>query len=138
MKDTVFLDTGIFVAWLVREDALHAEAAALFEAAPPRWVTSLGIIAESYSWFLHRIDEDAARTFRLAVADLPGLTVLALDAAHHRKVERKLERLRGRKLTWVDASSLVFLQDRKIRTVWGTDLDLGLEGATVVPGPAPR
>lgn len=30
------------------------------------------------------------------------------DPTHHRAVERKLERLRGRKLTYVDASSLVF------------------------------
>jgi predicted nucleic acid-binding protein len=134
----VFLDTGIFVAWLVPEDARHRDAATLFDAPRPRWMTSLGVVAEAYAWFLHRIDEDAARTFRLALADLEGLTLLGADASHHRAVERKLERLRGRKLTWVDASCLVFLAERKIRTVWGTDLDLGLEGATVVPGPARR
>lgn len=135
MTETVFLDTGIFVAWLVRADSRHARAAALFDAPPARWATSLGVIAETYSWFLHRIDEDAARMFRHALADLPGLHVHALDAAHARAVERKLDRLRGRKLTWVDASCLVLLAQHKIRKVWGTDLDLGLEGATVVPGP---
>jgi len=135
MTERVFLDTGIFVAWLVREDSRHERAAALFETPPRSWSTSLGVISETYSWFLHRLGEDAARKFRQALADLPGLRVHGLDAAHARAVERKLDRLRGRKLTWVDASSLVFLTDHKIRTVWGTDLDLGLEGATVVPGP---
>jgi predicted nucleic acid-binding protein len=138
VTESVFLDTGIFVAWLVREDARHKEAAALIDAPPPRWITSLGVVAEAYSWFLHRIDENAARTFRLALADLKGLSLLALDVSHYRAVERKLERLRGRKLTWVDASCLVFLAERKIRKVWSTDLDLGLEGATVIPGPAQR
>lgn len=138
MSETVFLDTGVFVAWLVPEDARHQDAAALFDAPPPRWVTSLAVVSETYSWFLHRIDEDAARTFRLALSDLKGLTLLPLDVSHHRAVERKLERLRGRKLTWVDASCLVFLSARKIRKVWGTDLDLGLEGAVVVPGPSRR
>ena len=47
----------------------------------------------------------------------------------------KLDQLRGVKLTWVDASSLVFARERKIATVWGTDSDLLLEGATVLPGP---
>jgi hypothetical protein len=49
------------------------------------------------------------------------------------RVGRKLERLRGHKLTYVDASSLVFLGALGIDEVWGTDRDLALEGARVVP-----
>ncbi len=45
----------------------------------------------------------------------------------------KLERLRGHKRTYVDASSLVFLARLRIREVWGTDRDLSGEGARVVP-----
>jgi hypothetical protein len=41
--------------------------------------------------------------------------------------------LRGHKLTYVDASSLVFLREHRIPEVWGTDRDLSLEGARVVP-----
>jgi hypothetical protein len=44
-----------------------------------------------------------------------------------------LERFRGHKLTYVDASSLVFLGQHRIPEVWGTDRDLALEGARVVP-----
>jgi hypothetical protein len=32
---------------------------------------SRSVVAETYGWFLHRLGEDAARTFRLALADLP-------------------------------------------------------------------
>lgn len=91
------------------------------------------MVAEAYGWFLHRLGEEAARTFRLALAALPRLELLGLDPAHHELVARKLERLRGHKLTYVDASSLVFLQERGIAEVWGTDRDLSLEGARVVP-----
>ena len=87
----------------------------------------------TYGWFLHRLGEEAARTFRLALSDLPGLVLLALDADHHEAVSRKLERFRGHKLTYVDASSLVWLGHLRIREVWGTDRDLGLEGARVRP-----
>jgi len=93
----------------------------------------MAVVSETYGWFLHRLGEDAARTFRLMLADLPRLRLLGLDAAHHRAVGRKLDQLRGRTITYVDASSLVWLQARGIREVWGIDSDLGLEGATVVP-----
>jgi hypothetical protein len=79
------------------------------------------------------LGEEAARTFRIAVGELPRLQLLELDSAHHEAVVRKLERFRGHKLTYVDASSLVFLKQHRISEVWGTDRDLALEGARVVP-----
>ena len=135
MSPSVFVDSGGFIAWLVAEERRHSAADALFASPPRKWMTSLAVVSETYGWFLLRQGEDAARDFRLALADLPDLTLLEVDRSHHRAVERKLERLRGRKLTYVDASSLLFLQEHRVRTVWGTDLDLGLEGATVTPGP---
>lgn len=81
------------------------------------------------------IREDAARTFLLLTADLPSLRILADGPAHLSAVHEKLELLRGTKLTWVDASSFVHLEQRRIGTVWGTDDHLGIEGAKVVPGP---
>jgi hypothetical protein len=46
-------------------------------------------------WFLHRLGEDAAQTFRQALADLPRLQLLPLAPDHHAAVLLKLERLRG-------------------------------------------
>lgn len=133
----VFLDTGIFIAFLDRSDHYHAAAVRLFADPPRRWYSSLAVVSETYGWFLHRLGEDAARTFRQMLDDLPRLQLLAVDRAHHRLVCRKLDRLRGHKLTYVDASSLVFLQARGIREAWGTDRDLALEGARVVPVSGP-
>lgn len=132
-RGPVFLDTGIFIAFLDRSDAYHEQAVNLFADPPRTWMTSLAVVSETYGWFLHRIGEEAARTFRLALSELPRLTLLSIDGAHHQAVARKLERLRGHKLTYVDASSLVFLSRLRISEVWGTDRDLALEGACVVP-----
>ncbi len=129
----VFVDSGAFIAFLDRSDRYHQPAARLFADPPRRWFSSLAVIAETYGWFLHWLGEDAARTFRLAVGDLPRLRLLPLDAGHHEAVFRKLERLRGHRLTYVDASSLVFLGELRINEVWGTDRDLALEGARVLP-----
>jgi predicted nucleic acid-binding protein len=131
--DAAFLDTGIFIAFLDRSDRFHSAAVELFSNPPQRCHSSLAIISETYGWFLHRLGEEAARSFRVALADFPWLTLQALDAEHHAAVLGKLERLRGHKLTYVDASSLVFLSRLRIRVVWGTDRDLSIEGARVVP-----
>jgi len=129
----VLLDSGIFVAFLDRSDTYHPAALELFGTPPRRWCTSLAIVSETYGWFLHRLGEQAARQFRLFLNALPDLDLLAIDRAHHEAVQRKLERHRGRKLTYVDASSLVFLERRRIREVWGTDTDLTIEGARLRP-----
>jgi predicted nucleic acid-binding protein len=130
----VFCDSGIFIAFLDRSDRHHPAAVHLFSNPPRRWFTSLAVVAETYGWFLHRLGEDVAREFRLALAELPRLRILPLDEAHHAFVSRKLERLRGHRLTYVDASSLVFLERLGVREIWGTDFDLAIEGGRVIPG----
>jgi predicted nucleic acid-binding protein len=134
----VFIDSGAFIAFLDRSDRLHEEVVALFARPPRRWCTSVLVLAETYGWFLHRLGEDAARTFRLMTAELPGLVILGVDNRHRSAVDRKLEILRGTKLTYVDASSLVWLASKRITTVWGTDHHLSIEGTKVIPGPPHR
>lgn len=129
----VFLDSGIFIAFLDRSDRFHGAAVELLSRPPRACHTSLAIVSETYGWFLRRLGEEAARSFRLALEDFSFLKLEPLDAAHHAAVVRKLERLRGHKLTYADASSLVFLSRLRIREVWGTDRDLAIEGARVLP-----
>ena len=135
MNGEVFLDSGIFIAFLTRRDRQHEAAEALFSAPPQHWCTSVLVISETYSWFLHRYGEEAARSFRSLLEELSSLTLLAAGPAHHEAVGRKLDIHRGTKLTYVDASILVWMAERKIETVWGTDTHLAIEGARVTPGP---
>lgn len=129
----VFLDTGIFVAFLDRSDRWHAEARALFESPPRGWATSLLVVAEAHGWFLHRMGEEASRRLHALVADMRGLAVFEATRADHAATLRVLDELRGAKLTYVDAASLALLRKHRITTVWGTDHHLGLTGARVVP-----
>lgn len=128
------MDSGAFIAFLDGSDRSHADVRAVFDRPPRAWCTSVLVVAETYGWFLHRLGEEAARTFRALLGELPELRVLDADVAHHGLVSRKLDALRGRKLTYVDASSLVWIERRRIRTVYGTDHHLALQGAEVVPG----
>jgi len=129
----VFLDSGIFIAFLNRGDRHHAQAVTLFGGPRVRWVTSALVRSEAYSWFLHKYGEEPARRFRLFIDQLDGLTVLDTDPRHHEDVGSTLDRFRGARLTYVDASSLAFMSTHDIRHVWATDHHLGLDGAEVLP-----
>ncbi len=134
MKKKVFLDTGIFVAFLNRRDRWHSQAVSLFnEESPPDWSTSWLVVSETYSWFLHKMGEEPARIFRDFLASLRGLTVFDATGEHHRGVLETLDRFRGSKLTYVDASSLTLMERHKIPRVWSTDRHLSLSGAEVLP-----
>lgn len=133
MTTHAFLDSGIFIALLNRRDRWHSAARALFAEPPPRWSTSLLIVSESYSWHLHKMGEEAARTFVSLLSNLDGLLIYPATLDHHEAVKRKLDLLRGTKLSYVDASSLCLLEERKIRTVWATDRHLALTGAEIFP-----
>lgn len=133
MSQSVFLDSGIFIAFLSRRDQHHTQAAALFNGPRVRWFTSSLVRSETYSWFQHRYGEEAARTFRLFLDNLEGLRVFETDTAHHADVCRLLDRLRGAKLTYVDASSLTLMKQHKIGRAWSTDRHLGLTGNQVLP-----
>lgn len=132
-RPKVFLDTGIFIAALSRRDQYHTQARALFGGTRPHWHTTLLVWSEAYSWFLYRHGEEAARSFGLFADSLEGLTLLGVDAEHHRATRRMLNRLRGARLTYVDAASLAFMAEHGIETVWSTDHHLGLTGAQVLP-----
>jgi predicted nucleic acid-binding protein len=134
VSDGVFLDSGIFIAFLNRRDRWHGAAVSLFNReSSSDWSTSWLVVSETYSWFLHRMGEESARTFRRFLSSLEGLRVFAATGEHHLRVVATLDRFRGSKLTYVDASSLALLEDHGIRRVWSTDRHLGLGGVEVLP-----
>ena len=91
------------------------------------------VLSETYSWFLHKLDEESARQFLAFVAAIEGLVVLEVPSALRREVQRVLDRFRGSKLPYVDAVSLVLIEKHRIEQVWGTDQDLTFTGAVLVP-----
>lgn len=133
MKPTVFLDSGVFIALMNERDQWHVQALALFSGPMPHWMTSVLVVSETYSWFLHKYGEESARSYRLLLEQLDGLTILEIGRNHHAACVAMLERHRGAKLTYVDASSLVFASLHRVRQIWSTDHHLGLTGIEILP-----
>jgi predicted nucleic acid-binding protein len=133
VKPAVFLDTGIFIALMNRRDRWHLQAAALFSGERPRWSTSYLVVSEGWSWFLHRTGEEAARAFGSLLDNLDGLKIHPVTREHHQEVRRMLDRYRGSKLSYVDASSLTLIEEHGIDQVWSTDHHLGITGVDLRP-----
>ena len=77
--------------------------------------------------------EEAARSFLALIKRLDGLRLYEANAANHEATLKMLDRYRGTKLTYVDASSLCLLAIHGISIVWATDHHVGLTGAEVLP-----
>jgi predicted nucleic acid-binding protein len=133
VSERVFIDSGIFIAYLNRRDRWHQQALYLFQEKNIQPYTTELVIAETYSWLLHQAGEEIARQFRLFVAVIPKLKVLYSNAEMSEATAKILEKHRGAKLTYVDAHSLAQLDAHKITTVWSTDYHLSLTGRQIRP-----
>lgn len=133
MSDRVFIDSGIFIAYLNKRDRWHQQAIFLFQEKNIQPYTSELVISETYSWFLHQAGEEIARQFRLFVKAIPKLKILFSNADMHDATASVLDKHRGAKLTYVDAASLALLDAQKITIVWSTDYHLSLTGRTIKP-----
>jgi hypothetical protein len=77
--------------------------------------------------------EEAARGFRQFLHQLPELKLFPGTLEMHEGTLRALDRFRGAKLTYVDASSLFLLEQHAIAHVWATDRHLGFTGKELFP-----
>lgn len=133
MIEKVFIDSGIFIAYLNKRDRWHQQALYLFQEKNVLPYTSELVISETYSWFLHQAGEEIARQFRLFIGAIPKLKILFMTPDGYEATSVVLEKHRGAKLTYVDAASLALLDAQKIATVWSTDFHLSLTGRTIRP-----
>jgi predicted nucleic acid-binding protein len=131
--EKVFIDSGVFIAYLNKRDRWHQQALYLFQEKNIQPYTSELVISESYSWFLHQAGEEIARQFRLFVKAIPRLKILFSHGDSLDATSAMLDKHRGAKLTYVDAASLVCLDVQKIAIVWSTDYHLSLTGRTIKP-----
>lgn len=133
MPVKVFIDSGIFIAYLNKRDRWHQQALYLFQEKNIQPYTSELVVSETYSWFLHQAGEEIARQFRLFVRVIPKLKILYSSAEAHTATESMLDKHRGSKLSYVDAASLALLESQKIGIVWSTDYHLSLTGKIIRP-----
>ena len=136
---TVLVDTGAWIALLIRDDPHHREASKFFKAKPvPRWVVTNAIVAETYTWLRYHAT-DPALAFRFAEEILAGDETGRIKVIRPERGTETVAAALGRRfadvdLSWPDLISFVVCQDLGIAEVFGFDQHFHLQGLVLLPG----
>ncbi|MEW6183572.1 MAG: PIN domain-containing protein [Bacillota bacterium] len=120
----VFVDTGAFIALTDKRDRFHEAAKAFYLSVSKRasLVTTLLVVAETYTWLRYHGDFNLALRFLKAVEKASESGILAViypDEAICEKGRAVLEKYRDQKLSYTDATSFAVLKKLQISDVFG-------------------
>ena len=126
MSSPLFVDTGGFLALLVRTDPAHARALHYYRTEArerPKVTTSL-VLGETYSWLRQRVGYRAGLDFLEAAAESEEkrfLEVVRPTPELEKKCLKVIRRLPGLELSHTDALSFVVVVEMEIEEVFGFD-----------------
>jgi predicted nucleic acid-binding protein len=130
-----YVDTSALIAFADLSDSHHPLFRRLF-ADPPALVTTTLVVAEGHGWFLRRYDRGRALQFIAMIEAMSPLRVLGVGPAEQTAGVRLLRRFSDQDLTMTDAVGLHVCTAHGVKSVWSTDVHLGLTGVPLVDGRA--
>lgn len=135
----IFVDTGAFIALLDKRDGFHEAAKAFYLSVSKRanLVTTLLVVAETYTWLRYHGDFNLALRFLKAIEKASESGTLALiypDAAICEKGRAVLEKYRDQKLSYTDAVSFAVIETLQIGDVFGFDTHVYVAKCSLHPG----
>ena len=133
--DLVFIDTGAFIAAAVVADNHHEEAAAIWDellAKGARPVTSVPVVAETFTYLQRRIGPSVALAWRSAASSIPRLSILDCSAADLAASWDWFDRRELHKLGLVDATSFVLMKKHKLRRAFTFDAHFSAAGFKIL------
>ena len=132
-----FWDTSAIYAFLVAEDARHAEASAIFDTLSPRTVLvcSSFVVQETVALLQARIGVPAVRRFVDVVQ--PMLDIFWVDAATHARASAALLAAGQRHVSLTDWTSFEVMRTLGIESAFAFDPHFEQQGFTLIDA-APR
>jgi predicted nucleic acid-binding protein len=126
VPSSLFVDTSAFVALSFDDDPNHGNALRYYEPLPRsvKIVTTLFVIAETYTWLRYRVQYSSAIHFLQGVDQAAGMGTLSIiypNAGLHRKTANVLTRFDDQRLSYVDASSFAVIEEHSIRDIFAFD-----------------
>ncbi len=132
---SVFVDTSALYALLVRTEEGHAEVSAAFEDLLENGrplVTTNYVLLESVALLQYRLG--LAPVHDLERSLVPLMTRRWIDESLHRRALERLLRTDRKKLSLVDCTSLVLMEDEGIGEALALDRSFASEGFGLIPG----
>ncbi len=132
---SVFVDTSALYALLVRTEEGHTEVSAAFEDLLENGrplVTTNYVLLESVALLQYRLG--LAPVHDLEHSLVPLMTRRWIDESLHRRALERLLRTDRKKLSLVDCTSFVVMEDEGIGEALALDRDFASEGFGLIPG----
>ena len=133
--ESVFVDTGAWVALALTRDPLHGRAGELWTELGHRGArlhTSLPVVLETFTFLDRNAERHVALTWKDSLASVPRLKVLEIKAADLPKAWTYFERKDLHKLSAVDATSFVLMTASRIRLAFTFDHHFATAGFRLV------
>ena len=133
--ETVFVDSGAWIALALSHDPLHAQAREHWEIlhrVRAKLHTSLPVIIETFTFLDRNANRDVALMWKEAIYK-PG--VVKIIACELRDLERSWEYFRRsdlHKLSAVDATSFAIMKRLRIRIAYAFDYHFAVAGFRLV------
>lgn len=133
--NSVFVDSGAWIALAVSKDPLHARAAETWREigiAGYAVHTSVPVIIESFTFLSRNTDQSIAMAWRESLAQMPRLKTLECTVEDLSDSWKYFERRDFHKLSAVDATSFVLMKKFGIRKAFAFDHHFASAGFSMV------
>jgi predicted nucleic acid-binding protein len=133
--ETVFVDTGAWVALALTRDPLHLRAREAWQRLLGDGValhTSAPVALETFTFLDRNARRDAAIAWKDSLGAVPRLKILSCTARDLEEAWPYFDRTDLHKLSAVDALSFVLMTQRRIRTAFAFDSHFAAAGFRMV------
>ena len=133
--ETIFVDTGAWIALVQTRDPLHLRACETWEqmsSAGARPRTSVPVVLETFTFLERNTTRDVALAWKDSLERVPRFEILECDVADVRKAWAYFRRKDLHTLSAVDATSFVIMVKARIRTVFAFDHHFATAGFRIV------
>ncbi|MBW1800984.1 MAG: type II toxin-antitoxin system VapC family toxin [Deltaproteobacteria bacterium] len=132
--ETVFVDTGAWLALANRSDRHHEEAAGILRDLLKgcRLLTTNLVIAESYVLILRTLGHEAALSFLDSVEGSPNTTKVLSDASLEAEASEILRKYRDQDFSYTGAVSFAVMRRNGITRAFSFDSHFITAGFTII------
>jgi len=133
--ETVFVDSGAWIALALSRDPLHARAREqwdLLRGAGAKLVTSIPVVIETFTFLDRNANRDVALAWKEAISERRAVRVLTCELRDLEKSWEFFRRTDLHKLSAVDATSFAIMRRNGIRLAYAFDHHFAVVGFRLV------
>ena len=133
--ETVFVDSGAWIALALLRDPLHVEARTQWELlhrAGARLCTSIPVVLETFTFLDRNANRDVALAWRESVYELKAMKIVPCELRDLEESWKYFRRADLHKLSAVDATSFAIMKRSRIRVAYTFDHHFAVVGFRLV------